>query len=408
MKRSLYFAEVVLLLVLVVGCNFEPAFDPGQSDDAVSAADALSRSIPPTTLRELTNNGTMGPMRMAQEGSYLYVADSQASGGAVVYRSSNQGTSWTPISPSGITGDPNRNAVIALYFFEGKLYAGTWESGGAHLFRTANPDASDPGDVAWETITDNGFGNPENVGINNPIEFEGYIYIPCFNPGEGSEVWRSTSGDPDTYTMSIPKSWNRADNSDTTVLYVYDGYLYAGIEVIRATGSARLGTAIYRTAGGDGALTWEKMSPDGFGTGPHDGGYNQNTGSIQVYIGYMYAGTWNPYGLQVWRTAMTGPTWTWEKVVNDGNGSGSNEVCQALVILGDELFYGSAGSLWTFPGTGRFYRTSNGTSWTRISQLGFLSYPMAGVLMLHVFHEKIYISVHRMFGTVPGQIWVYE
>jgi len=347
-------------------------------------------------------DNTDGGGRILDTGDYMFVGTSNDSG-TLIYRSDDDGESWECISQNGINGTAANCTTCTLTWFNGKLYVGTWQlTGTAQLFR-ANADAADPDDIVWETISNNGFGNSKNTGFTNGIvHSDGYIYVGCYNLAEGSEVWRSSSGNAGTWSMVITKSWGRSDNSDTTCFYVYNGYLYAGTEMVRGSAFRWKGTALFRTAGGSAPISWTQVNPNGYGEKA-----NNNTGAITYFNGYLYAGTWNGWGMQVWRTAMSGsPPWSWSKVVTGGSGKLGNCLCQGLSVLGNNIYYGSVGDVFGTPERGRFYTSSNGTTWTEITGSGFIEDPVAGIIWMISANSKIYMSLYAPTGT--GELWVYE
>ncbi|MBN1652371.1 MAG: hypothetical protein JXA30_01200 [Deltaproteobacteria bacterium] len=371
-----------------------------------SSVDSINPDIKTRRLRHVIDNGLNAePGRVIEEGKFLYCAPGLPEG-SVVYRSADGGETWTPISKPGINGNSANVTSTSLVWFKGKLYVGTWQekiAGVAQLFR-ANADAENASEIVWEAITTDGFGNENNDGFTNAIVFDGYLYIGCYNLIEGSEIWRSASGDHGSFSMCITKGWGRSDNSDTTTFYVYNNRLYAGTESVRGLPTSWKGTALYSTAGGSGPLTWTKDSPDGYGDQS-----NTNTGALSVFKDHMYACTWNGFGMQIWRTPMVGTPWTWTKVFTDGGDSTDNDVCQALIVLDDRIFFGSVGTYFSDPQTGRFYGSEDGVNWTRIERIGFLEAPMVGIIGMSLIDDKIIISVMGSPGLqAPGQQWVYE
>ena len=347
--------------------------------------------------------GNNGIDRIIDTGDYMYLGADNRSG-TLVYRSKDKGETWEVISGNGINGDAKNIYTTTIVWFNNSLYVGTWQlESGAQLFR-ANADTENVNDIKWETITEDGFGNLKNNGFTNGIVFDDYIYVACFNLTEGSEMWRSKSGDPGTWEMCIPKGYNRDDNSDSTVFYIYDGYLYVGTESVRGSMLSWNGTALYRTNGGDGEISWEKVGPDGYGDKN-----NNNTGAITVFNGYMYVGTWNYFGMQIWRSDMKGEIpWKWERVVAGGFGSNKNMAVQGLTVVGDNIYCGCVGELSLKPGsqTGKLLTSSDGTIWTEITEEGFIKGEIIGVLWMISSNEKLYIGL--IGSNAPSQLWIYE
>jgi hypothetical protein len=374
-------------------------------------------------LRAINTDGfgvadNLGIVRILDAGNYVFLAISNPTLGASIYRSTD-GEDWELISAHGIVGNSANHLVLSLVWFNDALYAGTWQiltpSLGARLFR-ANAKAGDVNDIEWEPVTLDGFGNMNNSAFTSGIVFKGYIYFGAFNPSQGTEIWRSKTGDPHDWEMCAPKSFNRPDNSDSTTMYVHKGYLYLGTEVARisSTGSAAIpsmGTAIYRTAGGGGEITWEQVNIDGFGEVE-----NSNTGAITVFGRYMYAGVWNPSGCQVWRSDMQGELpWTWEKVMTGGSGAPRNQTIFSVAVLDGRIYFGCIGShlgiLGLDLGEGKLLTSEDGVDWTEIKSADFISGRIWGVGSLATYQGKLYIGLLAPLLLPLGarcQLWVYE
>ncbi len=366
-------------------------------------------------LRAINTDGfgavdNLGITAILNAGNYVFLAISNPTLGATIYRSTD-GEDWELISAHGIVGNSANTVVLSLVWFNDALYAGTWQlltpSLGARLFR-ANAKAGDVNDIEWEPVTLDGFGNLNNNAFTSGIVFDGYIYFGAFNPSEGTEMWRSKTGDPDDWEMCAPKSFNRPDNSDSTTMYVHEGYLYLGTEVAR---TPSMGTAIYRTAGGEGKITWEQVNIDGFGEVE-----NNNTGAITVFGRYMYAGAWNPNGCQVWRGDMQGELpWTWEKVMTGGSGSPRNQTIFSMAVLDDRIYVGCIGSQFGILGSdlreGKLLASEDGVDWTEIKNADFISGRIWGVGSLATYQGKLYIGLYAPLLLPLGarcQLWVYE
>jgi hypothetical protein len=183
-----------------------------------------------------------------------------------------------------------------------------------------------------------------------------------------------------------------------------------------------MGTAIYRTVGGEGEITWEHVNIDGFGevenngTGPFGEVANNNTGAITVFGRYMYAGVWNPNGCQVWRSDMQGELpWTWEKVMTGGFGAPMNQTIWSVAVLDGRIYVGCIGSgLSTFGSglrEGKLLTSEDGVDWTEIKNADFISGRIAGIGSLATYQGKLYVGLLAPL-LLPlgarGQLWVYE
>lgn len=64
---------------------------------------------------------------------------------------------------------------------------------------------------------------------------------------------------------------------------------------------------------------------------------------MRGFQGYLYAGTANNNGFQVWRTRAEGtPPYHWEKVISDGAGRGNlNQISTSMMVFKDALYVGT-------------------------------------------------------------------
>jgi len=395
-SASKLIVAAVLLSAILLACTTPP--EP--EDSAARPLDGELRLISADGFGNPNNLDCGG--RLIEGGGYIYAGTTNHVEGTIVYRSHDNGDTWEPISEPGIDGNPANAFTTTLVWFGGQLYVGTWQVDGAAMLFRANADATNAADIGWELIEDAGFDNPYNNGFTNGAVFDGYIYVGTFNLTQGSEVWRSSTGDPGSWEMCMEKGWGRNDNSDTTVMFVHQGYLYAATEMVRGSRGQWGGTTIFRTAGGPGELTWEQIAPNGYGNIS-----NVNTGAMNVFRDQFYAATWNPRGMEVWRADMVGDTpWSWDQVYQIEPGHTSNQLCQGAVVLGDEILIGSMGDYFTTPGKGELHGSSDGETWTRITAAGFIEGGVAGIIWMYRTDDRVLISLYAKDG--PGELWVYE
>ncbi len=380
------------------------------------------------------NGQWRGPEGMAvDDAGNVYVADS-TNHRVQKYASGVPG--WQQVNVSGF-GGPGNN-VHALTPFSNTLYAGTynWSGNGAQLWRSADG-------TSWSPVMTNGFGITRNVGIDHLAVFSGQLYAGMWSGSvNGGEVWRS--GDGLNWTRVVSQGFGDPSNGEVFQFAVFSGTLYASTWSYTSTHGAE----IWRSADG---VTWTRTVSNGFGTPD-----TPFIASMIPYDGHLYAGTYGyhwtsqPYtytGGAVWRTDGT----TWTKVSADGFGLPSNYAVAALAVFSGSLYAavpnGSAqmslyrcqlcdGSDWVKaadlgPGLLSYYmdmalvtdgkwlywataendrgetvlRSSNGTDWERISDMGFgawdncCSYFNNGVT---TFDNRVYIGTLNSFGA---QIW---
>ena len=51
----------------------------------------------------------------------------------------------------------------------------------------------------WEQLVDNGFGNEHNIFAWSMKAYKGYLYLGTLNYVDGCQIYRSTTGDKDSW-----------------------------------------------------------------------------------------------------------------------------------------------------------------------------------------------------------------
>lgn len=360
------------------------------------------------------NNAGIGRMVAHEDWFYLGTWNTQA--GTIIYRS-RDGETWEKISEPGIHGGAADFTVAGFVWYGDHLYAGTWnQQKGAAMYR-GNADAPNAADITWETVATGGLGNPRNWGFTHLRPFNGHLYAGCFNFIEGTEAFRSATGDAGSWTMVIPKAWNSKVNTDSTFMLVYDDYLYLGTECARDPQFTE-GTQLWRT---DGNVAppfdqWQQVNVNGFGNAR-----NHNICGLAELGGKIYAGTWNEtQGLEVWRATPGDavPFADWERVGENVFNNPADWFTTCMVTLGDKLFISTVGAFTSDPAMyflpnvktvsahgGRLAKT-DGKTWQEIDAPGFMDFPYIGIQWLATFQDKLYIGGQAF--DHPAQLWVYE
>jgi hypothetical protein len=151
-----------------------------------------------------------------------------------------------------------------------------------------------------------------------------YLYAATF--GNNATVWRTATGEPG--------SWEIATQFGTVgsvrMMAEHNGLLYMGLANDAPTGE-RIGK-IYAT---DGDTFWPVIE-DGFGN-------RNNTGvmSLVSFHDWLYAGTMNENGYQVWK--LEGPQGQEDPVliVDQGGPSPANESAITPIVYKDHLYLGN-------------------------------------------------------------------
>jgi hypothetical protein len=83
---------------------------------------------------------------------------------------------------------------------------------------------------------------------------------------------------------------------------------------------------------------WQAVNEPNFGD-PN----NLTVFELQSFGDYLYAGTFNNNGFQIWRTRAEGkPSYSWEQVIVDGAGRGClNQIVTSMMVFKDALYVGT-------------------------------------------------------------------
>jgi hypothetical protein len=280
---------------------------------------------------------------LAVFGSYLYAGTHNATEGALILRSPD-GVTWNPVIDPGF-GNPHDTAppaILDLNVYGNYLYASTGRGdSAAKIFRTVNG-------ANWAPVVNSGFADPDNVDITALAGYGGRIYGGVTNLIGGVEIWRSFTGDSNSWTQDAPASLVAAPAS-VSGFAEFDGALYAAIE---SDGPAQ----IWRTYGGG----WTVVVSDGFGDPS-----TTLTGGLVVFGDYLYVGAGNTeVGVQLWRS---NDGENWEPAIAPGAGDANGEEVDSLFVFQSYLY----ASLRN-PITGmEVWRSANGTVWEQSNLDGF-------------------------------------
>ncbi|HFD39031.1 MAG TPA: PKD domain-containing protein, partial [Anaerolineae bacterium] len=340
---------------------------------------------------------------------------------------------WKQVNLNGF-GDPENGILYSLAPFQGHLYAGTYNSNGAQLWRTGSD---------WTAVTTDGFGNPYNNSIPHLIEFKNRLYAGTSNwngntnQTEGGEIWRSDDGL--NWTQVISQGFGDPTNGSIFRLAVFSDTLYAGTHSYTSTHGAE----IWRSTSGD-VGSWERVAENGLGnannvairsfavfsntlfagisnytdgaqvwrstngitwtqvaTGGFGNAYRPSTAALAVFQNRLYASTSGGYGACVWRCTICDGS-DWEQVITDGFGNPNTTPASALEVFGDSLYF-----VMGNPVTGmEVWRTLNGTQWEQVAfaGLGDSNNSLSGWdNSVTVWNNRLYIGTWNWANG--GEIW---
>jgi len=340
-----------ILILLLLGCL------PGVSDSTPAASQASSQeaqdfpqAVP--VWEQVNSNGFGDPTTgevsaLGAYNGYLYagthnlIDPEPLFDGAQIFRSSD-GLAWTPVTQPGFGNahDTAPPAILDLAVFKGYLYASTGRGDSAgKIYRTVNG-------VNWAPVVNSGFGDQDNVDITALAGYDGFIYAGVTNQVTGVQIWRSFTGDSNTWTQMVVPGTTETSISGFAV---FDGALYAAVE-------SAAPAQIWRSYGS----AWTAVVSDGFGDSD-----TTATGGMAVFAGYLYVGAGNAVdGAQLWRS-NNGTNWT--QAITPGFGDANNQKVEAAFVYQNQLYASVKNAV-----TGmEVWRSADGSLWEQANQDGF-------------------------------------
>jgi hypothetical protein len=147
-----------------------------------------------------------------------------------------------------------------------------------------------------------------------------------------------------------------------------------------------------------GVPGWRQVNINGFGDR-----WGTGVTALEVFTGQLYAGTSNwDSGARVWRTS-DGTTWT--AVSEPGFGSAytnTNAVAFDMIEFRGQLYAGT-GNWWDDGVAGQVWRSSKGTAWTQVEDDGFGNANNVGIVTFAVFSDTLYAATYN--ATDGLEIW---
>jgi len=138
----------------------------------------------------------------------------------------------------------------------------------------------------WEKIVDSGFGDKHNMCIWSMKKYNDYLYVGTLNFTNGCEVYRSKSGDKDTWKKVNENGFDIKKKCDgARTMLVFNDLLWI------VTYSKLYGSQVWVTNGeyddNDSLLKWKKANINGFGQGKLIPGSR----AMAIYKNKLYIGT---------------------------------------------------------------------------------------------------------------------
>jgi len=234
----------------------------------------------------------------------------------------------------------------------------------------------------WVRVVDKGFGDPSNDYAWSMATFRGQLYVGTLNLLKGAEIWRSSSGESDT--------WERVYNSPSGI-FSNSGirYLYAdGNQALYAAASGLKGAGVLKTTNG---RLWITVGRGGMGDRQ-----NNSIRCIVRFKDYLYGGMGNN-GANLcrskdgftWRLVKTNPGFQSTRVLDPNTNSlvTNNMMIGELAVFNNQLYAftwakdvqpelylkmtqatpeEAAGMVSQPPGAFEIWRSSDGVTWERV------------------------------------------
>ncbi|BAH74518.1 flagellin [Solidesulfovibrio magneticus RS-1] len=270
----------------------------------------------------LTNSASYG---IVEAGGTLYCSDSTNS----IYKYDGN-KSWTAVS----SGLPAGIKLISKY--DDNLVCGILTGSGVGVYQYQNS--------TWTQINTNGFGNPNNFGMDSMIEKDGDLYVSTNNPTDGVNIYKYNSGT--SWTKINTDGFGDLNNTNAN-LGTSNGKLYA------STWNNN-GTIVYEYESG---TSWKPISQQGFGNG---------TSALQFtnLDGELYGGASSNDGAVIYKYTEGG---NWEQINSNGFGDGVTGASR-IVNFQNELYVGTGG---LSPGDiGGVYKYTGNKQWEKINDNG--------------------------------------
>lgn len=300
--------------------------------------------------------------------------------GARIYHSSD-GVTWAPVTQPGFQNphDSSPPAILDFVVFGNRLYASTGRGGNpAQIWRASNG-------TSWAPMVAAGFGDPDIHDIAALAVHNGVIYAGAGSQVNGARIFRSSTGDSNTWTSVTPAAPTMAGASVTEFI-VFNNALWAMVE-------SEAPVQIWRTSSAGGV--WTVVMNNGFGDS-----LTTATGGMAVFGGSLYVGAGNTaVGAQLWRST-NGTSWT--QAINPGFGDPNNKKVETVFVFQNQLYVSLNNAV-----TGmEVWRSLDGTLWEQVNPDGFGDSNNAGTNRRHAtadFGNQLYVGMSNLLEG--GELW---
>jgi len=357
----------------------------------IPGAQEIAQAIPIPGWQQANTNGFGDPKALEVSaleafngylyaGTYNIVEPNVLFDGARIYRSPD-GVTWTPVTQPGFQNphDSAPPAILDFVLFGNRLYASTGRGGNpAQIWRASNG-------VNWAPMVTAGFGDPDIHDIAALAVYNGMIYAGASSQVSGARIFRSSTGDSNTWNPVTPAGPTMA-GAGVTGLAVFNGALYATIE-------SEAPVQIWRTS--SAGSTWTTVVNNGFGDS-----LTTSTGGMAVFGGYLYVGAGNSaVGAQLWRSNDGA---NWAQAINPGFGDSNNQKVEMVFAFQNQLYASVKNAV-----TGiEVWRSADGALWEQVNQDGFGDTNNTGTNGSHAtadFLSQLYMGTSNVVDG--GELW---
>ena len=250
--------------------------------------------------------------------------------------------------------------------------------------------------LAWNRIGKGGLDGPYNAlqrGVDAACLFNGKLYCSTSGDGTPAQIWQY---DGKSWILAYKSGSGNNRVTDIRSLAVLGDYLYAGLNFDEGA------CQVWRTRGtGKAPCRWSRVS----GPSNIESSYNEEIDAMGIVKGYLYVGTRNNYGCQVWRYSGS----AWSQMVGQGPagsptgpGFGNRENYAAISIASSE-----AGDLYvgTSRSKGAEVWRMNKSGWAKLNKSGFGTADNTRIPVLVFFNNSLYAGTDNY--NRGCQVWKY-
>jgi hypothetical protein len=346
----------------------------------------------------------------------LYVSTMNKASGEFqteIYASDASGVYFTQVNYSGFSPPTDyikQQKTTSLEILGGLLWASTSETPSEKLNVYYTDGTGTPHSWTWDTPTltnlgNNGYTMLLNYGITSPRLYVIHAGNLSYRSGPDAYVAVASSGD-----------FGVTNGSEFMRMIAFGGRMYVGV-------STPTGMRVYRSKGVNadapiGFSDFEKVldaddtaliGMNGYDADnpvdlldgvpvdvsePHYADvYNSAVVSMAVYNGYIYIGTKNDHGAQIWRSQ---DGLTWERVLDFGTGAAfagkddtNNTQISSLQVNSSFIYAGTRNATTG----GEVWRSPDGVAWEQFGSDGFGSASYTDIPAMAVFNGLIYFCM---------------